>query len=315
MDDNAIPPRRLKADRLAADGHPAEAARLYQKLAEENPDDDSHLLCLAWALADSGEREKAIATFENLFSRELARGLVTGFAMDELVRIYREGKNWEPLISVCRRAAAVQPDDIGILQTLGEGCLRADLTAEAVNVFTKLVEVAPDAPELWGALGGALIAAGNVEKGESAFRQAARIDPSTAIVYLDRLARALLKAGYPEKGMNVWEECGNTQPDNPLYAVAIGECLVSMGQLDEAFAAFGRAAAIRPNGAGECWRRLGDMLTQGGKHPQAEESYGRAVAAEPQNTLYRLRLASCCASQGKNSAAAAILNRVKDLNP
>src|SRR3989339_1413010 len=176
-----IPPLRLQADKLSAAGRPAEAALLYQKLVEENPDEDSHLLCLAWALNDSGERSRAVECFEKLFRRELACGLVACFALDELVRIHREEENWEALISVCRRAVAAQPDDAGLLQTLAEACLRAGHLADAVDIFTKLVKTAPDAPEAWGALGGALIASGNIEKGESAYQQAAQIDPAAAV--------------------------------------------------------------------------------------------------------------------------------------
>ncbi|MHB8093068.1 MAG: tetratricopeptide repeat protein [Syntrophales bacterium] len=313
MSDNYISPLRLRADELNAAGLPDEAAVLYKKLAEENPDEDSHLLCLAWALNDSGQRAAAVECFEELFRRELARGLVADFAFDELVRIHREEENWEALLAVCRRAAAVKPDDAGFLQTMAEASLRAGLTTEAVDIYRKLVKLDPDAPEAWGALGGALIATGNIEDGEAAYQRAAQSDPEAAVVYLDRLAGALLQAEALEKAIAVWNDCAVRQPDNPVYSMAIGECFVCLGQLDAAFAAFGRAASVKPAAAGECWRRLGDLLQKSGNLIGAAESYARATAAEPQNAFYLLRLASCYAAQEKNDLAAAILNRVKTL--
>ncbi len=253
---------RLRADELNAAGHPAEAAVLYRKLVEENPDENSHLLCLAWALNDSGQRPEAIERFEELFSRELTRGLVADFAFDELVRIYREEEDWTALLCVCRRAALARPEDTGILQTRAEACLRAGHPEEAVDIFTKIANADPDAPEAWGALGGALIAAGRIEAGEEAYRRAARLDPEATIVYLDRLACALLNSGHPEKAIDIWNGCAARQPDNPVYAMAAGESLVCLGRMEEAFAAFGRAAALKPSAAGECWRRLKNLLAK-----------------------------------------------------
>ncbi|MHB8829970.1 MAG: tetratricopeptide repeat protein [Syntrophales bacterium] len=262
MSDNDTQALRLRADELNAAGHPAEAAVLYRKLVEENPEENSHLLCLAWALNDSGQRPEAIERFEELFSRELTRGLIADFAFDELVRIYREEENRAALLRVCRRAALAKPEDTGILQTLAEACLRTGHPEEAVDIFTKIANADPDAPEAWGALGGALIAAGRIEAGEEAYRRAARLDPEATIAYLDRLACALMNSGCPEKAMAVWNSCEALQPENPVYAMAIGECCVCMERLEEALAAFGRAAALKPNAAGECWRRLENLLAK-----------------------------------------------------
>jgi len=262
MSDSDTPSLRLRADELHEAGRPAEAAVLYQKLVEENPAEDSPLLCLAWALNDSGQRPEAIECFEKLFSRELTRGLIATFAFDELVRLYSEEENLSALLRVCRRAALARPEDTGILQTLAEACLRAGHPEEAVDIFTKIANADPDAPEAWGELGGALIAAGRIEQGEEAYRRAAQIDPEATIAYLDRLACALMNSGYPEKAMAVWRRCTALQPDNPVYEMAVGECCVCLGRLEEALAAFSHAAALKPAAAGECWRRLKNLLAK-----------------------------------------------------
>lgn len=302
---------RIEADRLAADGKPAEAALLYRQLVEENPGDDSNRLCLAWALYDSGKRPEAIEVFEDLFRRELTRGLVAGFALDELVKIYREEGNRAALLSVCRRAAEAQPDDPAILQTVGETFLQAGAPLEAVDLFKKLTVLYPDAPELWEALGRALIAGGDIPGGEAAYRRAALADPPATAIYLDRLACALTRAGYPENAVIFWRECENLEPDQPAWTMSLGEGLADIGKYDDAFAAVARAAALRPVDAGEYWRRLGDRLSEKGEAASAERSYERAVAAEPQNARRLLRLALSFASQGKNEQAAALLERVK----
>jgi len=51
--DDPIPPDRNRADDLMKSGHPAEAVPIYRKWVEAHPDEDSHLLALAWALKPS----------------------------------------------------------------------------------------------------------------------------------------------------------------------------------------------------------------------------------------------------------------------
>jgi tetratricopeptide (TPR) repeat protein len=124
-----------------------------------------------------------------------------------------------------------------------------------------------------------------------------------------------LRAGFFEKARDRWRACQTLQPDNHFYAMSLGESLVCIGELEGAFEAFGRAAARQPADAGECWRRLGDLLKKRGDADSAAEAYSRAIAAAPQNALYHLRLASCYASAGKVDLAAATLIRAKELPP
>ena len=311
--DDPIPTDRNRADDLMKSGRPAEAVPIYRKWVEAHPDEDSHLLALAWALHDSGETAEAAACFEQLFRKELARKFFTGFAYDELVRIYREGKNGEALVSVCERAAAAQPEDIGILQTLGEAYLSAGRAVEAVRVFEKLAEREPDAPEHRCSLGDALLAAGDPIRAEAEYHRAAEIDPAAEAVFFSRLADGLLRTGNPERAKAVWEKCLATRSDDPLSWMGFGDCLVRLGEPAASADAYGRAVDLQPAAAGNCWHRLGNLLTGEGLHSRATESFAKAVAAEPGNPLYLLRLAASYAAQGWNDLAAAALRRVEAL--
>ena len=171
-------PDRNRADDLMKTGRPAEAVPIYRKWVEAHPDEDSHLLALAWALHDSGKTAEAAVCFEQLFRKELSRKLFTGFAYDELVRIYREGKNGEALLSVCERAAAAQPEDTGILQTLGEaylsagravrrfGCLKRWSPANRMHRSTAVRSAMPGLPRA------------SLEEAEAEYNRAAEIDPA-----------------------------------------------------------------------------------------------------------------------------------------
>ena len=306
---------RTRADDLMKSGRPAEAVPIYRTLVDARADEDSHLLALAWALYDSGKTEEAAACFERLFREEVARKLFTGFAYDELVRIYREGKNVEALISVCERAAAAQPEDVGLIRTLGEAYLAAGRTAEAARVFERLTETEPDAPEHWCSLGEAWRAAGDCDQAEAAYNNAAEIDPAAEAAFLSRLADGLLRSGYPEKAKAAWGKSLAARPDDPFCWMGIGDCQIRLGKADAATVAYGRAADLQPAAAGNCWHRLGNLLTRESLHSHAAEAFAKAVAAEPGNPLYLLRLATSYAALGRNDLSAATLRRAEALKP
>ena len=135
---------RASADALATQGRYREAAEIYGELTRSAPDDESHRLALAWAHYDAGETEQAIRCFEELFERELSRDVFTGFAFDELARIFKERRLYERLVRLCERVAAVQPDDAGLLAELGDAYLRSKRAGEAAGAFRRILAIDRD---------------------------------------------------------------------------------------------------------------------------------------------------------------------------
>src|SRR5690606_7567099 len=78
------------AEECMTAGRYEEAAIFYRKLIGLNPGEDSFLLILAWACHDAGRIDLAVDCFEQLYEKELRRKIFTGFAFDELVRIFKE---------------------------------------------------------------------------------------------------------------------------------------------------------------------------------------------------------------------------------
>ncbi|MHB9096572.1 MAG: tetratricopeptide repeat protein [Syntrophales bacterium] len=311
-DEQALPDRDL-ADALIRMGRHTEAVALYRKLTETFPEEESHLLSLAWALHDSGRLQEAAGCFERLFTKELSRKLFTGFAYDELVRIYREAQNWEALISVCKRASAAQPEDVGLLKTLGNAYLLADRAVDALHVCETLISLEPETPEHWCSLGAARLAIGNIEEAEAAYKRAAEIDPLDAPLIFSRLADGLLRAGCPEHAQAAIERCLALKPDDPLYLMDFGDILIHRGKPEAAADAYARAAFLNPASAGACWYRLGELLAKKGLQTQATEAVAKAVAAEPENPRYLLRLAAFYNARGLRDLASTTLRRVEKL--
>jgi len=303
---------RRRADALLAAGRPGEAIPLYRRLVDRFPDTASHLLALAWALHDSGQRREARDCFERLFQRELNRKVFTGFAYDELVRMDRAAGNWAGLLSVCQRAAAAHPEDAGLLWTLGDAYRSADRPAEAAAVFQRLTALTPDNPEAWCALGEARLAGSDPDGAEAACDRALQSLPGgDAASLLGRLADTLRRAGYPLRSQAAWRRCLALKPDDPRYWMGYGEALLAGGHWEDGEKAFTRAAGLRPAEAGACWHRLGNLFSRAGLPERSVTAWRRATAAEPGNPHYRLALAKACAAAGLTDEAAAALEAIQ----
>ena len=302
-----------RADRHMREGRYEEAIELYLKLAEIHPEDESIVMSLAWAYRDSGRVSDAVRCLEGLLEKELGRKTFTGFAFDELVRIYREEGNHRRLVAICEAAVAVQPDDISLLTTLGDAYLGVGRPHGAIEVFAMLTEMEPDAPALFCRLGDAHIAAGDYDGAEDAYNKAISIEPSDAHRFYGALGGALSQAGEYDRAEKALQRSLESRPYQPLVHCSLGDVLIRQGRLADAGVAYEEAARIDPVSAGGYYNRLGNMLAGENHHAMAIEVFEKAVATDPLNPFYCLSLVKSCEMEGLHEKAQAVYEKAQSL--
>ena len=280
-----------------------DAILLYQELVEMRPGEDSFLLSLAWAYHDGGRLDDAIVCFERLLRVELERKVFTGFAFDELVRIFKERGDYERLLDICERAVAAQPDDIALLNDLGDAYLKAGKASESVSVFRRMAEMEPDASATYCSLGNALVQAGDFDGAEAAYRRAVEIDPSEAGPFYNRLANAYCNDGHNERAERAFRKSLEFRFDDPMYHCGLGDVLVKRGKIDDAHGVYEKAVHLHRASAGAYYNRFGNTLARGNHHRQAIEAFKKAIAADPRNPFYYVHLADSYAAIGLSDAA------------
>ncbi|HUH65352.1 MAG TPA: tetratricopeptide repeat protein [Syntrophales bacterium] len=304
---------RCLADDLIRAKRYNDAIPLYEKLVELHPDEDSLLLSLAWAYHDSGRQGDAVACFERLLEIELKRDVFTGFAFDELVRIFKETGDHEQLVAVCERVAAAQPDDVALLNDLGHAYLMAGMPLASVEVFTKMTDMEPDASANYCNLGNALIQMRDFDGAESAYRKAVEIDPSETGSFYNKLANSYLDAGHYGMAERAFRRCLEFRPDETMYMCSLGDILVKMGRIDEAVDMYERATDTGRVQAGAYSNRLGNTLARENHHRAAIEAFEKAIAADPRNPFYYIHLADSYKAIGLTDRAEETLRRAESL--
>lgn len=261
-----------RADALLREAKYAEAIVLLKEIQEACPDEEPVLLRLAWASWDYGDKDRSITYWETLLDRELERKIFTGFAYDELVRIYKQEHKIRELIIVCEKAVSVQPLDAALLEELGRAYLQSGLNDKACAVFQKLTEMEEDNPAFYCGLGEALFAAGRTTEGEAAYARAGGIDREQSDRYYFKIADLFSRSGRPAEAKRLLEKCIDVNPSHPIYRSCLGDEMIRLGKFDDAQRAYETAAGLDAGSAGTYYNRMGHTFMK-------EKLFGRAAAA------------------------------------
>lgn len=301
------------ADKYLREKRYEDAIALYKKLIEKNPREDSLVMSLSWAYRESGRIDDAIDCLEKLLKKELERKVFTGFAFDELVKIFKDEGKHDRLVDICERAVTAQSEDIDLLSTLGDAYLRNGQTDKAVEVYKRIISIESNSSVFFMNLGNALVAAGDFDGAEREYDMAVTMDPPEAPFFYGKLGNAYLKAGQYEKSGNAYRKSLRYEPENSFYYCNLGDVLVKQGKLEEANAAYENAVRINPESEGTFYNRFGNTLAMEHHRLEAIDIFKKAISVDPHNLFYYLRLAECCVAEGFIEMAEEALQRAKML--
>jgi tetratricopeptide (TPR) repeat protein len=297
-------------ENLLRQGKYREAIALGEEIHEAYPEEESVILMLSWAYYDSGDTKQAIKHLNILLERELKRKVFTGFAFDELVRIYKQEKNFPKLVEICEKAVAAQPEDIGLLTELGNAYLRSGQAKKACGIYEKLIEIEGDNPAFYCHWGEALFAAELREESEKAYLRASEIDPDQTDHYYFKIAVLFQRAEDHREAERLLNKCISASSANPLYYCALGDSLIGLGQILKALKAYEMAVLYDNSGAGAYYNRLGHALMKTNHFSEAVEAFKSAIIHDAAQPFY-LSLAAAYNGMGLTNQADKIMCEVK----
>lgn len=283
-----------------------DAIALLKEIHKESPEEDSALLMLSWACYDSGNTDEAIKYFNVLLEKELKQKVFTGFAFDELVRIYKQRKDFENLVVISEKAVAVHPEDVGLLTELGNAYLQSGHAKKACRIFEKLVGIESDNPAFYCRWGEALFANGLYQESEQAYQKAGEIDSEQADCYYHKIAMLFQQVKNHQDAERLLNKCITLNSSNPFYYCSAGDSLIGLGQIQEALASYEKAVQLDKSSAGAFFNRLGNSLMKAENFSEAAKAFQYAVKYEPVRQYY-LNLAWAYKEMGLAAQAETII--------
>lgn len=297
---------------LFRQGKYREAIVLGEKIHKAYPEEESALLMLSWAYYDSGDKAQAVKYLNILLERELRRKVFTGFAFDELVRIYKQDKNFHKLVEICERAVTAQPEDAGLLAELGNAYLQSGKAEKACEIYKKLITIEDDNPVFYCYWGEALFVAGLIQESEKAYIQAGKIDSDQQDRYYFKIAVLFQQSENHREAKRLLNKCVSVNPANPLYYCSLGDSLVGLGQIPQALKSYEMAVRYDHTRAGAYYNRLGHVLMKANHFLEAVEAFNSAIAHDAAQPYY-LSLAAAYKGMGLADQSDKILREISKI--
>ena len=182
-------------------------------------------------------------------------------------------------IELFRRVVQLAPDNVEAHGNLGIALKAAGRIDEAIAIYRQAIRLSPVRVELHYNLGVALQARQDHEQAAESYRQAIQLKPDLAPA-LNNLAGSLLELGRVQEAIASYRRAIQIQPDFPDPHYSLGVVLQREGKFDEAIAHYRRAIELRPT-TGQWHNNLANALKSVGRVDEAIEQYKKAISLQP----------------------------------
>lgn len=194
----------------------------------------------------------------------------------------------EEAVALYRRAVEAAPDAPRLVAALGRSLALADRYGEAAEVLERAVALGAGDARTRFYLGSALWESGRYEPAEAVLRRAAEEAAGTGAepVTRQQLGRLLLWTGRPEDAVAPLERVVGLRPGAADARLDLARALEGAGRTEEALAAYRRVTELAPDSHYARWG-LAQLLARTGRREEAAEElevYRRLYEADQERT-------------------------------
>ena len=208
---------------------------------------------------------------------------------------------------------AGEPKHFNALNLLGMVRHARGEHAEAAELLSRAIAVAPSVAGFHNNLGNILLAQRQHAEAEAAYRRAIAIQPNY-FEAVNNLGVALMGQGKIEEAIPLFTRAIALKHDYPSARNNLGNALRARRMYRESIACFRDAIAFEPNHA-DAWGNLAIALLELGELGEAESAARRAIAIRPDHVGAYLTLGMTLEEAGRRVEAAEQLRAALKLKP
>lgn len=182
-------------------------------------------------------------------------------------------------------AAVNSPNDERLLNAMQRAYLlhRQGRLKEAGQAYARLLETAPQHPDLNNLSGLLCIQTGQPQKAETFLRTALRVDPDNAQSHFNLGIACTKQKKWPDAA-TAFGDCARLAPENVEAINGLANCHRLMGEMEKALEGFERALKLQP-GHPAVLLNLGLLHNQQGNHEAAETCLQMVVDSTPDHPV------------------------------
>ncbi len=207
-------------------------------------------------------------------------------------------------IDTFRALLAINPDHSWALLALGQLLLdigASDCLDEAAQLCRRACALSPERVEPYTNLGNVLTAMGQFDEAEAAYRRAIALSPGCALAW-NNLGLLYQRVGRWSEAEEAAERALSLEPGSPKLLAARASLLSEEGRLAEAIDLFEQALKRDPEHV-ESLSGLGKVYYRQGRGEEARAALGASARLRPSLAAPRIQLARLCAEAGEFDAS------------
>ncbi|MFH1075549.1 MAG: tetratricopeptide repeat protein [Pseudomonadota bacterium] len=204
-------------------------------------------------------------------------------------------------------------DSIEIKYQNGISLLNTKEYEQAQQVFFDILQISPNSPRVYYALGLVCEAKNDIAGAQSRYEKAIELSPQFIKAH-ERLAKIYLKSGDNEKAIQYMENASYISPKNTDRHMRIGKLHLKMGQPEKAKQAFQAIATIEPDNA-EKLCEIGEVYLAEGYSLEAGEAFQSSLGINSENIHVYNRFAISLRKQGKYDEAIKQYKKALSIDP
>ncbi len=216
-------------------------------------------------------------------------------------------------LAACEWVLAAQPQNINALHLKGLVLTKLNRPAEALEILSRAIQMAPAATQLRNNYANALRVAGQLENALREFQIVISQDANFSRAHLGK-AQTLSRLGRTEESIEAFRAAIQLQPDLAEAHTGLGIELSTLGRKTEAIESMRQVVAIVPNSAAAHYN-LGNAFLALERLDEAEASFRKAIELSPNTAPAHQNLASVLAESGRVDEALALNRRAVELAP
>ncbi len=212
---------------------------------------------------------------QTLWRTTLAQNPRCWMAHNNLGTFHNRQGEFEEAMEHFSKAIEIRPDFAEVHTNLGNTLLQKGRLDEALAHYRRSLECNPDLAEAHNNLGNALQQKGRLDEATAQFEKAVELRPGYAEAH-NNLGNALQKKGRLDDAMAHFETAITIDPNFALAHSNLGVLLGDVGRIEDAVTRFQRAIEIDP-GFAPAYNNLGSALQRKGRMREALAHYQKAV--------------------------------------
>ena len=202
-----------------------------------------------------------------------------------------------------------RPETSEIFETLAEVYLYRYRLDAAQRIAERWLVRRPDDAQAFFVRGSVWEAMRQIDKARDDYRRAVELDPEN-VEAGKRLAEVLLSQSEADEALKQFDRLRALAPDDPSLELGAARCHRLLGHTEEAGRLLDALAARQPKNAA-VWRERGSVAMDQDRFDSAEQSFRRALAADPFDDVTCNKLAACLRRLDRPDEADDLLRRGK----